>query len=100
MFETLAESGDDEPFSMYGLLADDIRFADDGLSVTFHLHPQARFSNGDPVTADDVRHSYEVLTGRQAHGSSGSISPTSRVRWWSMPPRCASSSAAAITNCT
>lgn len=67
MFETLAESGDDEPFSMYGLLADDIRFADDGLSVTFHLNPQARFSNGDPVTADDVRHSYEVLTGRQAH---------------------------------
>ena len=67
MFETLAESSSDEPFSMYGLLADDIRFADDGLSVTFHLNPQARFSNGDPVTADDVRHSYEVLTGSRAH---------------------------------
>ncbi|HLS56790.1 MAG TPA: extracellular solute-binding protein [Zeimonas sp.] len=67
MFETLAESSDDEPFSMYGLLADDIRFADDGLSITFHLNPKARFWNGDAVTADDVRHSYDVLTGRQAH---------------------------------
>ncbi|HMM50025.1 MAG TPA: extracellular solute-binding protein [Burkholderiaceae bacterium] len=67
MFETLAVSSDDEPFSMYGLLADDIRFAEDALSITFHLNPRARFWNGDPVTAEDVRHSFEVLTGRQAH---------------------------------
>ncbi|MFO1301078.1 MAG: extracellular solute-binding protein [Burkholderiaceae bacterium] len=67
MFETLAEASDDEPFSMYGLLADDIRFADDGLSITFHLNPRARFWNGDPVTAEDVRHSFDVLTGKQAH---------------------------------
>ena len=67
MFETLAEASDDEPFSMYGLLADDIRFADDGLSITFHLNPRARFWNGDPVTAEDVRHSFEVLTGKLAH---------------------------------
>lgn len=67
MFETLAVASDDEPFSMYGLLADDIRFADDGLSITFHLNPRARFWNGDPVTAEDVRHSFAVLTGRQAH---------------------------------
>jgi len=67
MFETLAVASDDEPFSMYGLLADDIRFADDGLSITFHLNPRARFWNGDPVTAEDVRHSFAVLTGKQAH---------------------------------
>ncbi|MCZ2415289.1 MAG: extracellular solute-binding protein [Burkholderiales bacterium] len=67
MFETLAVSSEDEPFSMYGLLADDIRFAEDALSITFHLNPRARFWNGDPVTAEDVRHSFEVLTGRQAH---------------------------------
>lgn len=67
MFETLAEASDDEPFSMYGLLADDIRFADDGLSITFHLNPRARFWNGDPVTAEDVRHSFDVLTGKLAH---------------------------------
>ncbi len=67
MFETLAEGSEDEPFTMYGLLADDMRFAEDGLSITFRLHPAARFSNGDPVTARDVRHSFEVLTGPKSH---------------------------------
>ena len=67
MFETLAEGSDDEPFSMYGLLADDMAFAADGLSITFHLNPAARFWNGDPVTAADVKHSFDTLTGRQAH---------------------------------
>jgi len=67
MFETLAEGSDDEPFTMYGLLADDMVFAPDGLSITFRLHPQARFSNGDRVTAQDVRYSFDTLMGRQAH---------------------------------
>ncbi|MEK9720510.1 MAG: ABC transporter substrate-binding protein, partial [Quisquiliibacterium sp.] len=42
MFETLAEPSDDEPFSMYGLLAQDMEFASDGLSVTFRLNTRAR----------------------------------------------------------
>lgn len=67
MFETLAEPSDDEPFTMYGLLAQDMAFAADGLSITFRLNPAARFWNGDPVTAEDVRHSFEVLTGKRAH---------------------------------
>ncbi|MCM5569623.1 extracellular solute-binding protein [Burkholderiaceae bacterium FT117] len=67
MFETLAEGSDDEPFTMYGLLAEDMAFAPDGLSITFRLNPAARFWNGDPVTADDVRHSFETLTGKRAH---------------------------------
>lgn len=67
MFETLAEPSDDEPFTMYGLLAEDMAFAADGLSITFRLNPAARFWNGDPVTAEDVRHSFEVLTGKRAH---------------------------------
>lgn len=67
MFETLAEGSQDEPFTMYGLLADDMRFADDGLSITFRLNPKARFSNGDPVTAADVKHSFDTLVGPKAH---------------------------------
>jgi microcin C transport system substrate-binding protein len=67
MFETLAEASQDEPFTMYGLLADDMRFADDGLSITFRLNPKARFSNGDPVTAADVKYSFETLVGPKAH---------------------------------
>ncbi|MCL4745977.1 MAG: extracellular solute-binding protein, partial [Burkholderiaceae bacterium] len=67
MFETLAEPSDDEPFSMYGLLARDMDFAADGLSITFRLDPAARFSDGSPVQAHDVRHSFEMLMSKQAH---------------------------------
>lgn len=61
MFETLMVSSMDEPFSQYGLLADDAELADDRLSVTFHINPKARFSDGSPVSAADVVFSYETL---------------------------------------
>jgi len=61
MFETLMVSSWDEPFSQYGLLADDVELAADGLSVTYHLNPKARFYDGSPVLAEDVVFSYETL---------------------------------------
>ncbi len=67
MFDTLAEQSDDEPFTMYGLLAESMSFAADGLSITFRLNPRATFSNGDPVLAADVKHSFEMLMGKLAH---------------------------------
>ncbi|RKP54570.1 extracellular solute-binding protein [Pararobbsia silviterrae] len=67
MFETLITNSNDEPNSAYGLLADDIRLAPDGLSVDFHLNPVARFSNGDRVTPADVRYSFEMLLSKQAN---------------------------------
>jgi microcin C transport system substrate-binding protein len=63
MFESLALSSADEVATEYGLLADDIRVAPDGLSVTFHINPHAHFSNGDPVTAADVKYSFDTLKG-------------------------------------
>jgi microcin C transport system substrate-binding protein len=66
MFESLTVGSADEVASAYGLLADDIIVAPDGLSVTFHLNPRARFSNGDPVTADDVKFSLDTLKSPQA----------------------------------
>ncbi|KVC90845.1 peptide ABC transporter substrate-binding protein [Burkholderia ubonensis] len=66
LFESLATGSLDEPASVYGLLADDIAVAPDRLSVTFHLNPRARFSNGDPVTAADVKHSFDTLKSKQA----------------------------------
>lgn len=62
LVDTLMEKSLDEPFSMYGLLADDMSLAADGLSVRFHLHPQARFSDGSPVLAEDVKASFDTLT--------------------------------------
>ena len=66
LFESLATGSSDEPASAYGLLADDIDIAPDRRSVTFHLNPRARFSNGERVTADDVKLSFDTLKSKQA----------------------------------
>jgi microcin C transport system substrate-binding protein len=67
VFESLLEKSLDEPFSMYGLIADDFYVGDDELSVTFHINPAARFSNGKPVTAEDVKFSFDTLMSKAAH---------------------------------
>jgi len=69
MFDTLLVGSLDETASGYGLLASDVEVAADGLSVTFRLRPQARFHNGDPVLAADVKHSYDTLMGPYASPS-------------------------------
>lgn len=50
-----------EPFSLYGLLAETIDVSDDRQTVTFRLRPEAKFSDGTPVTAEDVVFSLETL---------------------------------------
>lgn len=67
IFETLTEQSLDEPFSAYGLLAEDMELAADKFSVTFRLNPKARFSNGDAVTAADVKFSFDTLKSDAAH---------------------------------
>ena len=62
MIETLAYLGADEAQTMYGLLAEEMLVAPDKSSITFRLHPKARFSNGDAVTSEDVKYSYDTLT--------------------------------------
>lgn len=61
VYESLMERGLDEPFGLYGLLAETIDVAADGLSVTFRLREAARFSDRTPVTADDVVFSFHTL---------------------------------------
>jgi len=61
MFETLMASSLDEPFSQYGLLADEAALAGDGLAVTYHINPAARFADGTPVLAADVKFSFDTL---------------------------------------
>jgi microcin C transport system substrate-binding protein len=66
VFETLLIGSADEPATAYGLLAQDVEVATDGLSAVFKLDPKARFSNGDPVLAEDVKHSFDMITGKLA----------------------------------
>ncbi len=56
----------DEPFTLYGLLAESIETAPDRSWVEFTLREDARFSDGSPVTVDDVIWSYETL-GTEGH---------------------------------
>lgn len=63
MFDTLLTGALDETASGYGLLAEDVTVAPDGLIATFRLRPQARFHNGDPVLAQDVKFSFDTLNG-------------------------------------
>ena len=67
VFETLADSSLDEPFAQYGLLAQDIGVAADGLSVTFVLDQRARFSDGSEVTSEDVKYSVEMMKSDKVH---------------------------------
>lgn len=65
-FETLLTRSWDEPFSLYGLLADRLAVAEDRSAVTFHINSAARWHDGSPVTADDVLFSLET---QRVHGT-------------------------------
>ncbi|MEJ2140784.1 MAG: extracellular solute-binding protein [Gammaproteobacteria bacterium] len=67
VFETLMVQSDDEPYSLYGHLAEDIQLSADKLSVTFRLNPNARFSDGKPVLAADVKFSFDTLRSEKGH---------------------------------
>ena len=71
VFESLLARSFDEPFSLYGLLAKSIETPDDRSWVEFKLRPEAKFSDGEPVRADDVVFSLETLRqhGRPNHRS-------------------------------
>jgi peptide/nickel transport system substrate-binding protein len=61
VFETLMARNWDEPFSLYGLLAESIDTGPEREWVEFTLRPEARFSDGTPVTVEDVIWSMETL---------------------------------------
>ncbi|QWE29314.1 extracellular solute-binding protein [Polynucleobacter sp. AM-7D1] len=61
MFESLAVGSADEVSSAYGLIAEDIAVAPDKMSVVFRIRPEAKFSDGSPILASDVKHSFDTL---------------------------------------
>jgi len=61
VYESLLARSGDEPFTLYGLIAESIELAEDRSAVTFHLRAEARFSDGRPITPDDVLFSLELL---------------------------------------
>jgi peptide/nickel transport system substrate-binding protein len=67
--ESLMTRGNDEPFTLYGLLANSVETDDARSYVTFRLDPNARFADGKPVLAEDVLFSWALLRdhGRPNH---------------------------------
>ncbi len=61
VFETLMTSSKDEPFSMYGLVAEHIYMPEDRSWVAFQLHEDARWHDGEPITVADVIFSLNTL---------------------------------------
>ena len=69
LYESLLTRGLDEPFTLYGHIAERIEVPDDRSAITFHINPAARFSDGEPIDADDILFSWKTLRdhGRPNH---------------------------------
>jgi len=65
LYETLTTHAEDEAFSEYGLIAEKIEVPKDRSSVTFYINKNARFSDGSEITAEDIKFSYQTLTGNE-----------------------------------
>jgi len=61
LFDSLMVRAMDEPDAVYGLVAGAAEIADDGMSVTFTLRPEARFADGSALGAEDVCDSFRLL---------------------------------------
>ncbi len=72
-FETLTSRSKDEPFSLYGLIAETIEIPNERDWVEFKLRKEASFSDGKPITAEDVIFSWNTLKKKG--------SPNARATW-------------------
>ena len=61
IYETLMQRSQDEPFTLYGLLAETVEWDEERSFIQYNINPAARWSDGKPVTADDVIFTMELL---------------------------------------
>lgn len=79
VFESLLGRNWNEPFSLYGLVAETIDVSDDRQTFSFKIRPEARFSDGSPVTAADVVFSMETLRDKGRPNFKNSYSKITKV---------------------
>lgn len=61
VYEPLMMRTNGEPFTLYGLLAETVEMDDDRTFIQFNINPKARWSDGEPLTADDVIFTFELF---------------------------------------
>lgn len=61
LYDRLTVRSWNEPFALYGLIAEKIWLAQDRKEIIFKLNPAARFNDGTKITSDDVFATYETL---------------------------------------
>ncbi|MGE6995520.1 extracellular solute-binding protein [Pseudomonas sp. NPDC047961] len=66
VYDTLTTNSLDEPFTVYGLLAEKIEKGPNNEWVRFYLRPEAKFHDGEPVEAEDVVFTFETLISKGA----------------------------------
>jgi len=71
VYESLMQRNRDEPFTMYGLLAEKAEWNDERSWIEFTLDADAKWSDGTPVTPEDVLFTYDLFTekGRPPYNS-------------------------------
>ena len=79
LYDTLMTPSQDEPASVYGLIAQTIEVALDNSWAEFVIRPEARFTDGSSITADDVIFSFETVMAKAAPRYRGMYSDVAKV---------------------
>ncbi len=61
VYDALMQRSQDEPFTVYGRLAESVEMPEDRSSIIFNIRPEAKWADGKPVTAEDVEFTYKIL---------------------------------------
>ncbi len=79
VFEPLMQRSADEPFSLYGLLAQTVEMDETRSFIQFNLNPNARWSDGKPVTPEDVMFTMELLRDKGRTPFSNRLKPVAKM---------------------
>ncbi|WFU49646.1 extracellular solute-binding protein [Sinorhizobium terangae] len=79
VYESLMQRSQDEPFTMYGLLAETVEWDDDRTFIQFNLNPKARWADGQPVTPEDVIFTFELMRDKGRAPFSNRLSKVSKM---------------------
>ena len=79
VYESLMQRSRDEAFTMYGLLAESVEWDADRKFIQFNLNPKAKWSDGEPVTADDVIFTFETFRDKGRAPYSGRLKKVEKM---------------------